>query len=194
MRTKTKTKVERLMTALYTTYHAALRANISRLVGTGYADDAIGHLAEKLCAKPELWDGNDSALFSFLHSALKRLAFNRLRDEHKYIYECDSAAADLQTPTEWKIWSDPSSSPEQIAIASISYEQAHALMEVVDESREDRICSYTEVFELMSVGYAGGEIGEMLHLNINTAHGAIRRVRLNLERQDEKRPKRARGT
>jgi DNA-directed RNA polymerase specialized sigma24 family protein len=192
MRTKTKTKVERLMIALYKTHHAALRGSVSRLVGTGYADDAIGHLAEKLCAKPDLWDGNDSKMFSFLHSALKRLAFNRLRDERKHLHECDSAATEMGA-TEWKVWTDPSCSPEVIALTSISREQMRAAVVCLEQSGQWSVCPYDELFDLLADEYGGKEIAERLQININTAHGAIRRVRLKIEQYNQERPEGARG-
>ena len=191
-RTKTPTKVERLMTALYKTHHAALHAKIHKMVG-GAADDIIGHLAEKLLARPDdLWDGNDERVFGFLLNSLCRLSFNYLRDHKKYSYECDSMSAELGI-TEWKAWTDPSSSPETIAIASISREQMRHVMVEIDQIDHQRVCSYAEIFDLLADDHGGKEIGERLQLNINTAHGAIRRVRLRIERYNQERPQGARG-
>lgn len=186
-RTKTPTKVERLMTALYKTHHAALHAKIHKMVG-GAADDLIGQLAEKLLARTdELWDGNDERVFSFLLNALCRLSFNYLRDNKKHIWQCDSVSTEIGI-TEWKAWTDPSCSPETIAIASISREQMYQVMVEVDQVDHQRVCSYAEIFDLLADDHGGKEIGERLQLNINTAHGAIRRVRQRIERYNQERP------
>ena len=199
-RTKTPTKVERLMTALYKTHHAALHAKTYKMVG-GAADDLIGQLAEKLLARTdELWDGNDERVFSFLLNALMRLSFNYLRDNKKYTWDCDRnpvffSNGDTQECriVEWKAWTDPSSSPETIAIAAISREQIHHLMVEIDQIDHQRVCSYAEIFDLLADDHGGKEIGERLQLNINTAHGAIRRVRQRIERYNQERPQGARG-
>jgi DNA-directed RNA polymerase specialized sigma24 family protein len=182
-RTKTPTQIECLMTALYTTHYAALNAKISKMVG-GAADDLIGKLAEKLLAKPDLWDGNEARVFSFLLNALTRLSFNYLRDNKKHIWQCDSTSAELGI-TEWAAWTDPSCSPETIAIAAITYEQMRDLMVKVDRE-QPYICSCADVFDHLIEGNGGKELAEKRQLNINTAHGAIRRVRERIEQQQER--------
>jgi DNA-directed RNA polymerase specialized sigma24 family protein len=190
-RTKTPTQIERLMTALYTTHYAALNAKISKIVG-GAADDLIGKLAEKLLAKPDLWDGNEARVFGFLLNALTRLSFNYLRDNKKHIWDCDRSAllvSDADTMesfvVEWKAWTDPSCSPETIAIASITYEEMRALM-VEGDRDQPSIYSYADVFDHLIEGNGGKELAEKRQLNINTAHGAIRRVRERIEQQQER--------
>lgn len=186
MRPKTTTtKVERLMTALYTTHHAALRGSIAKMVGTGYADDIIGHLGEKLCADPDLWDGNGEKVFGFLHSALKRLALNAIRDQKKHLHECDSVASEMGI-TEWKVWTDPSSSPEQIAVAVIMHEQRRALIAEYDPMRYGRVSEDIAIYDMLVEGCEGREIALRLGINVNTAHGALRRVRRKIEQHEER--------
>jgi hypothetical protein len=121
-----------------------------------------------------------------------RLSFNYLRDNKKYTWDCDRNAVffsngDTQESwiVEWKAWTDPSSSPETIAIAAITYEQMRALMVEVDRE-QPYICSCADVFDHLIEGNGGKELAEKRQLNINTAHGAIRRVRERIERQQKR--------
>ena len=181
MRRKTPTKIDRLMTALYETHYTSLTARLGRMIGA-QGDDLVSQLGEKLLRHPDLWDGNEERIYGFLWSSLYRLALNRLRDERKHLFECDSAAGEMQV--EWKVWKDPSDSPEQIAIEDIYIGQLRAKIVEGDSIARQRECSYAHVFDLMLLGHNGKGIGYEMSINSNTAHGAIRRVREEVEREE----------
>jgi len=160
-RGKTKTKVERLTTALYKTHYQALTSKMRPIVG-GQVDDLISELGEKLVRHAERWDGDDSRIFSYLYASIYRLALNRLRNERRTSYECDRHP---DAPIEWDIWIDRRDNPEALAIADDLHEKWRAAT------------PYLDLFDHMVDGGAVFEFCNERGINRNTAHGQVRITR-----------------
>lgn len=158
---KTKTKVERLSTALYQTHYNALTSKMRPIVGE-QVDDLVSELGERLVRNAERWDGDDSRVFSYLYASLYRLALNRRRNERRTAYECDRHP---DAPSEWDIWTDRRDNPEALCIADDLREKWRAAT------------PYSELFDHLADGGRVFEFCAERGLNSNTTHSHVRMTR-----------------
>ena len=182
---KKMTKAERLMTALYVTHYRTIKHLLTHMIG-GQADDIISLLGETLLRYGDRWDGNDGMVLNFLIRSAKRLAINRLRDRKRERHECDLIADTSREDgqvSDLREFGDYSESADALVIDAIEREELRAavLRSCLPTAKGDRAQTPNlrmELFEEMLAGSISGTNFAIEHgHNINTVHGAIKRIR-----------------